>query len=175
MRAGVWVIAVAVLAADTAAASCKTPDWSHWDFSKPLSARYVDAFDAYLDATPIFIRARVTSATRTRDNLWAFDDEAPFAKAMATRLTREGCECRVAGSVAVARQNLTPSADWHFDRALLDWALATIDRAGSGRAVQRPLRWLLGRDPGLDALLEAKEEFEADALRAELERVRATI
>lgn len=51
------------------------------------------------------------------------DDEAPFAKAMATRLAREGCECRVAGSIADARQNLAPSADWQPDLVLLDMRL----------------------------------------------------
>ena len=62
-----------------------------------------------------------------------------------------------------------------FDRVLLSWAIAELDRAGSSRSVHRPLQWILGRDHRLDNLLEADETADAVLLRAEIERVRASI
>lgn len=62
-----------------------------------------------------------------------------------------------------------------FDRGLLGWAIAEIDRAGSCRSVHRPLRWILGRDRRLDTLLEADEIADTEALQAQLRRVRASI
>jgi hypothetical protein len=62
-----------------------------------------------------------------------------------------------------------------FDRILLNWAIAELDRAGSSRSVHRPLQWILGRDHRLDTLLEADETADAVSLRAEIERVRASI
>jgi len=77
--APLWCTAALLLiAADAAQASCKDPDWAHWDFSKPLNPRFAKVFADYADATPIFVRGQVVSANRTRDNLWAFDDKANY-------------------------------------------------------------------------------------------------
>ncbi len=51
------------------------------------------------------------------------DAEAPSAKAMATRLTRDGCDCRVAGSLEAARTALTSTDDWRPELVLLDMRL----------------------------------------------------
>jgi len=51
------------------------------------------------------------------------DDEAPFARAMATRLARDGCDCQVAGSLGEARKTLAPTNDWQPELVLLDMRL----------------------------------------------------
>ena len=51
------------------------------------------------------------------------DDEATFARAVATRLARQGYVCRTAGALADARPHLAAGADWTPDLVLLDMRL----------------------------------------------------
>ena len=55
------------------------------------------------------------------------DDETVFAEAMATRLSRDGHDCRTAGTLAEGRACLDRSAAWDADVVLLDMRIDDVD------------------------------------------------
>jgi hypothetical protein len=58
-----------------------------------------------------------------------------------------------------------------FDRQLVSWGFRALDLHGPTRATLKPLEWLFGRDPGLDALLAAPDGAGAEAWTEALRRV----
>jgi hypothetical protein len=62
-----------------------------------------------------------------------------------------------------------------FDRRLVLWGLASIERKGVSKSTLKPLSWLFGRDGEFDLLLDRDDLPEAETLVAQLERLGASL
>lgn len=101
------------------------------------------------------------------------DDEVQFAQAMATRLTRDGADCRVAETISAARDALAPTQSWQPDLVLLDMRLPD----GSGldlvpdivSSANRPPVIVITAFGDIDNAVEAMKRGASDYLRKPLD------